>query len=41
MEDWDKKIDKIIIESLNENVTSLAGVPSWMLVLLNRILEKR
>ena len=40
MEDWDKKIDKIIIESLNENVTSLAGVPSWMLVLLNRILEK-
>ncbi len=40
MEYWDKKIDKIIIESLNENVTSLAGVPSWMLVLLNRILEK-
>ena len=40
MEDWDKKIDKIISESLNENVTSLAGVPSWMLVLLNRILEK-
>ena len=40
MENWDKKIDKIISESLNENVTSLAGVPSWMLVLLNRILEK-
>ena len=40
MEDWDMKIDKIISESLNENVTSLAGVPSWMLVLLNRILEK-
>ena len=40
MEDWDKKIDKIISESLNENVTSLAGVPSWMLVLLSRILEK-
>ena len=40
MEDWDKKIDKIISKSLNENVTSLAGVPSWMLVLLNRILEK-
>ncbi len=40
MENWDKKIVKIISESLNENVTSLAGVPSWMLVLLNRILEK-
>jgi hypothetical protein len=26
---------------MNENVTSLAGVPSWMLVLLKRILSKK
>ena len=40
MNDWNYKIDAIINETLNENVTSLAGVPSWMLVLLNKILEK-
>ena len=40
MDDWNYKIDAIINETQNENVTSLAGVPSWMLVLLNKILEK-
>ena len=40
MNDWNYKIDAIINETLNENVTSLAGVPSWMLVLLNKILKK-
>ena len=40
MDDWNYKIEAIINETLNENVTSLAGVPSWMLVLLNKILKK-
>ena len=40
MENWNYKIEAIINETLNENVTSLAGVPSWMLVLLNRILKE-
>jgi len=35
--DWETKIAAIISESTKENVTSLAGVPSWMLVLLNEI----
>ena len=39
MEKWDEKIDAIVQSTLNENVTSLAGVPSWMLTLLNSILE--
>ena len=39
MEKWDEKIDAIVQNTLNENVTSLAGVPSWMLTLLNSILE--
>jgi hypothetical protein len=29
----------IVNETINENVTSLAGVPSWMLALLNNVLE--
>ncbi len=37
---WEKKIKAIIKESKDENVTSLAGIPSWMLVLLNKILKE-
>ena len=33
-------MEAIIDETLNEKVTSLAGVPSWMLVLLENVLRK-
>lgn len=39
MSDWEHKMQAIVNETINENVTSLAGVPSWMLVLLNNVLE--
>ncbi len=39
LSDWEIKLDAIIKETIKENVTSFAGVPSWMLVLLNRALE--
>ncbi|MDB4098030.1 GH3 auxin-responsive promoter family protein [Flavobacteriaceae bacterium] len=41
MDKWDEKIKAIINNTLSENITSLAGVPSWMLILLNKILEER
>lgn len=40
MGDWESKMPAIINETINENVTSLAGVPSWMMVLLNKTLEQ-
>ena len=40
MSDWETKLPAIIKESSLENVTSLAGVPSWMMVLLNKALEE-
>ena len=40
MSEWETKMEAIIDETINENITSLAGVPSWMLVLLNRVLER-
>jgi hypothetical protein len=40
MSEWESKMLAIIKESIQENVTSLAGVPSWMLVLLNKVLEE-
>ena len=40
MSDWENKMQAIVEETIQENVTSLAGVPSWMLVLLNGVLDK-
>lgn len=40
MDDWETKLGAIVNETRFENVTSLAGVPSWMLVLLNKVLEE-
>jgi hypothetical protein len=40
MSEWEIKIAAIINETKNENVTSFAGVPSWMLVLMNKMLEE-
>lgn len=39
MSDWETKMQAIVDETITQNVTSLAGVPSWMLVLLNNVLE--
>jgi hypothetical protein len=39
MGDWEEKMPAIISETISQNVTSLAGVPSWMLVLLNNIID--
>ena len=39
MDDWEEKIEKLAHSTANENVTSLAGVPTWTLLLLKRILE--
>ena len=40
MSDWEKKMEKIADESIDENVTSISGVPSWTLILLRKVLEK-
>lgn len=39
IEEFEEKIEKIIESSLDQNVTSFAGVPSWYLVLLKKVLE--
>ena len=38
--EWEEKVKAIIKESLNQKVTSFAGVPSWMMVLLNSVLKE-
>ena len=39
MSNWEEKLEAITKQSVEQNVTSMAGVPSWVLVLLNHILE--
>lgn len=40
MSEWESKMKAIIAESSQENVTGLMGVPSWMLVLLHKLLAQ-
>lgn len=39
MEEWEEKLEMIAQQVVKQNVTSLFGVPSWMLVLMRRVLE--
>jgi hypothetical protein len=39
LDEWENKIEQLAQTTANENVTSLAGVPTWTLILLKRILE--
>ncbi|MBQ2321756.1 MAG: GH3 auxin-responsive promoter family protein [Bacteroidales bacterium] len=38
---WEEKLEKITRATAGQNITSLAGVPSWFLVLLKYIMEKQ
>ncbi len=39
MSEWNQKMQAIVDETKNVNVTSFVGVPSWMMVLFNKMLE--
>ena len=39
MEEWETKLQKMAEATAKEDVTNISGVPSWTLVLLNKILE--
>jgi hypothetical protein len=39
LDEWENKIEKLAQNTISENVTSLAGVPTWTIVLIKRILE--
>ena len=37
--DWEQKLEEMVRKTVDENVTSLAGVPSWNLLFVQRLLE--
>ncbi len=39
LDEWENKIEQLANNTINENVTSISGVPTWTLVLFRYILE--
>lgn len=39
LSDFEEKRDRIAREAMNQDVTNLSGVPSWMMSVINRVLE--
>jgi GH3 auxin-responsive promoter len=39
LSEWEEKLEKLTLHTINENVTNIAGVPSWVLVLIKYILD--
>ncbi|MFK7899578.1 MAG: GH3 auxin-responsive promoter family protein [Cyclobacteriaceae bacterium] len=39
MDEWEAKIDIMAKETMHENITGIAGVPTWTVVLIRKILE--
>ncbi|MCK9481510.1 MAG: GH3 auxin-responsive promoter family protein [Bacteroidia bacterium] len=40
MDDWEKKAEKMAEYTVQENVTSISGVPTWTLVLFEKLLKR-
>ena len=40
IEDWEAKIDKIVSETINENMTVISGIPSWVQMYFERLIAK-
>lgn len=41
MDEWENKLALMVESTINHDVTSISGVPSWMLLLLKKILDKK
>jgi hypothetical protein len=41
MSEWESKIEAMAQEVMDEDITAIVGVPTWSLILINRILEKK
>ena len=40
IEDWEKKVDAIVEETINEDMRLISGIPSWVQMYFERVLEK-
>lgn len=40
IEDWETKLDKIVEETIEQNMTLISGIPPWMQMYFDRLIEK-
>jgi len=40
IEDWETKLDKIVEETIHQNMTLISGIPPWMQMYFDRLTEK-
>jgi len=40
IEDWETKLDKIVDETINKDMTLISGIPPWMQMYFDRLIEK-
>ncbi len=40
IEDWETKVDAIVDETINENMTLISGIPSWVQMYFEKIIER-
>jgi hypothetical protein len=40
IEDWETKLEKIVEETINKNMTLISGIPPWMQMYFDRLTEK-
>jgi hypothetical protein len=40
IEDWDTKVDKIVEETINEDMTVISGIPSWVQMYFEKLVSK-
>ncbi len=40
IEDWEQKLDKIVDETINQDMTLISGIPPWMQMYFDRLIER-
>ena len=40
IDDWETKVDAIVEETVNENMTLISGIPSWVQMYFEKLIEK-
>lgn len=40
IEEWEEKLDKVVAETLHQNMTLISGIPPWMQMYFDRLTEK-
>lgn len=40
IEDWEQKLDKIVEETINQNMSLISGIPPWMQMYFDRLMER-